>query len=190
MKKTTLHWRALLMANALLCLLGCASPSYQASSTEVAQQDFFDRWQALCGARFEGHTTFPEEPSEAFRGKKLVATVATCNATEIRIPFAVGADRSRTWVLTQTKYGALQLKHDHRHEDGTPDEINYYGGMATENGTASVQSFAADPHTARIIPEAASNVWQISLSQDGRELVYYLERHAQPRFRAQFVRVN
>jgi hypothetical protein len=23
----------------------------------------------------------------------------------------------------------LQLKHDHRHEDGTPDEVTMYGGV-------------------------------------------------------------
>ena len=37
-----------------------------------------------------------------------------------------------------------------------------YGGWATEDGTERSQSFAADEHTAHLIPEAATNVWRIT----------------------------
>ena len=92
------------------------------------QQAFFDRVKSLCGARYEGKSVFPEDPGDAFRGQLLVAVIESCGDDEIRIPFLVGPDASRTWVLKPTAEG-LQLKHDHRHEDGTPDEVTLYGGV-------------------------------------------------------------
>jgi hypothetical protein len=144
---------------------------------------FFHRIASLCGSAFEGYSSFPPDPDHSFAGRLLVATVSVCTENEIRIPFAVGEDQSRTWILTRDDRGLL-LKHDHRHEDGTPDEITMYGGWATEGGAERSQSFAADEHTAQLIPEAATNVWRLSLSADGRELTYYLERHSEPRFEA------
>ena len=46
--------------------------------------------------------------------------VRECSEDAIRIPFHVGEDRSRTWVVTRTANG-LRLKHDHRHEDGSEE---------------------------------------------------------------------
>lgn len=152
------------------------------------QQVFFDRLASLCGARFEGRSVFPEDPGDAFRDQLLVAVVETCGEDEIRIPFLVGADHSRTWVLKRTADG-LQLKHDHRHEDGTPDEVTLYGGTAINPGTYLSQSFPADSYTANLIPEAATNEWFLSLSEDAGEMTYYLERHNKARFKAILKRV-
>jgi hypothetical protein len=147
------------------------------------QAAFFERIHALCGARFEGRSTFPEDPGEAFRGKRLVAIVETCDERAIRIPFWVGDDTSRTWILTLVG-GGLELKHDHRHPDGSPDDVTMYGGTSVTPGTALSQSFPADEQTAGLIPEAQTNEWFLSLSEDDNKLVYYLERHGEPRFRA------
>lgn len=153
------------------------------------QQAFFNNIKARCGQRFEGQPTFPEDPGDGFRGQLLVAHIESCQEKQLRIPFIVGNDHSRTWIITMTDAG-LQLKHDHRHEDGTPDEITDYGGTAATPGTPWQQSFPADAHTAEIIPAAATNEWSLTLSEDGSELVYYLERHSQPRFRAELQRVD
>lgn len=147
------------------------------------QQAFFNRVATMCGARYEGESVFPEDPGDAFRGQLLVAVIESCEADEIRIPFLVGPDSSRTWVLTRTAEG-LQLKHDHRHEDGTPDEVTLYGGVATDPGSPLSQSFPADSYTADLIPEASSNEWFLSFSADRQELTYYLERYGKPRFKA------
>ncbi|MDX2219370.1 MAG: hypothetical protein SF172_10135 [Burkholderiales bacterium] len=144
---------------------------------------------SLCGARFEGESVLPRDPGDSFAGKKLVATLATCGESEIRVPFAVGEDRSRTWLITRTPNG-LQLKHDHRHADGTPDKITMYGGLVRAGGSAEQQAFAADAHTAKLIPEAATNVWTLTLSPDGQSLTYYLERNGKPRFKAVLKRVK
>lgn len=175
-----------IITNAVLAstLMAVAVPGALAGGAHAA---FFAKLSALCGATFEGASVFPVDPADAFAGKKLVANVASCKADEIRVPFVVGADRSRTWIIRHEP-GALTLKHDHRHEDGTPDAVTMYGGLANDSGSAQSQSFLADAHTAKLIPAAATNVWTISLSPDGRKLTYYLERDAKPRFKAELYR--
>lgn len=150
-------------------------------------QAFFDKLAGLCGQTFTGQSSFPDDPKDSFYGKPLVAHIAECGPAQIRVPFQVGTDTSRTWVFNLKEDG-LQLQHDHRHQDGTPHEVNLYGGMATAQGTALQQSFAADTHTIGQIPEAATNVWTLTLSEDGQSLIYYLERHGKPRFKATLYR--
>lgn len=157
------------------------------SSANEAQAAWFAALGKLCGATFEGASVFPRDPGDAFAGKTLVAKVASCTADEIRIPFAVGADTSRTWIVRRDREG-LTLKHDHRHADGTPDAVTMYGGAASAAGTALSQSFHADAHTARLIPAALTNVWTLSVAADGRSMVYYLERDGKPRFKAELQR--
>lgn len=133
---------------------------------------FWKELQKHCGKAYQG--TVSENPeSGTFKGKVLIMHVRTCSDSVIRIPFLVGDDRSRTWVLTRID-GRIQLKHDHRHEDGSEDKITQYGGLATNEGSASLQIFPADVQTASLLPNAASNVWWISL-QD-KVFTYNLRR--------------
>lgn len=151
-----------------------------------AQKAFFKNVKKLCGRKFEGATDFPAgDPSHPLMGKRLVMHVETCGEREIRIPFRVGADRSRTWVLTMTSAGLL-FKHDHRHADGTPDRVTNYGGLASGDGTAREQRFAADAFTAALIPEAKTNVWTMRIDEGQKRFTYYLERDGAPRYRAYF----
>lgn len=152
-----------------------------------ARADFFARLTAICGATFEGASVFPREAGDAFAGKKLMAKIASCTAGEVRVPFLVGADRSRTWIFTKSPAG-LELKHDHRHDDGTPDEQTMYGGMANDKGSASAQSFEADAYTAKLIPAASTNVWTVTLAPDGKSMSYHLARDGKPRFKAELAR--
>lgn len=162
-----------------------APSSVQSAAERDAQKPFFELLRSLCGQRFEGATEFPPDPEHPLAGKKLIITVEQCSETEIRIPLHAGEDRSRTWILTLTPEGLL-LKHDHRHPDGTPDKVTMYGGWAAAGGTAHRQRFAADEETAKLLPEAATNVWTIELDDDRRQLSYALERHDQPRYKAVF----
>jgi hypothetical protein len=150
-----------------------------------AQKAFFRNMKKLCGQKFEGATDFPPDPSHPLAGKRLVMHVEKCGEREIRIPFHVGEDRSRTWVLTLTADGLL-FKHDHRHEDGTPDRVTDYGGLASKDGTATEQRFAADAFTANLIPEAKTNVWTMRIDEQKKRFTYYLERGGSPRYRAYF----
>lgn len=170
-------------------LLVLAVSVTSAGAGQDARMEFFASLKGLCGARYEGAMTCPVDGRDDFAGKLLVATVTSCSDDEIRVPFLVGEDRSRTWIFSRTA-GGLQLKHDHRHADGTPDAVTMYGGMASASGTPLVQSFAADEHTAKLIPAAATNVWTVSLSADRETLTYHLERDGKPRFTAVLKRVK
>lgn len=170
-------------ATALAVLCAASLENIATASPTPEQEGFFQQLHALCGATFTGTTVFPEEPGEDWKGQTLVAHIETCDDGELRVPIRVGEDRSRTWILRKVE-GGLELKHDHRHADGTPDEITLYGGTTRSPGTVLAQSFPADAYTAELIPEAATNEWFLSLSEDGSELTYYLERHGKPRFKA------
>jgi hypothetical protein len=94
-------------------------------------------------------------------------------------PFHVGEDRSRTWVLTRAN-GAISLKHDHRHQDGSPDALTMYGGRTLDAGTARRQAFPADPETTDLftrlnLPASLPNVWAMEI-EPGRRFVYELGR--------------
>ena len=149
-------------------------------------ESFWDALMPLCGKAFEGRLTEGTEPSDAAIGaERLVMHVRSCSDTEIRIPFHVGENRSRTWVLTRTA-GGLRLKHDHRHEDGTPDRITEYGGDTRGDAGGLTLDFHADPHTAELIPAARTNIWTIGV-EPGKTFTYALRREAQGRrFRVEF----
>ncbi len=168
----------------LVIALGGTSLSAVAA-TDAASESFFANVRKLCGARFEGTTEFPLEAEHPLVGKKLFISVEQCGEQEIRIPLQAGEDKSRTWILTLSPKGLL-LKHDHRHPDGTPDEVTMYGGWAVEGGTPHRQRFAADADTAKLIPDAAPNVWTIEIDADKQQLIYALERHEKPRYKAVF----
>ncbi|MBD1398923.1 hypothetical protein H9Q13_17265 [Pontibacter sp. JH31] len=157
----------------------------QQSRVPATQQAFFTELSKLCGTSFRGTTVFPADDKDPFAGKELTMHVQVCSDTTIRIPFHVGEDKSRTWVIRKMQEG-LQLKHDHRHKDGTPDEITMYGGIALASDNASEMRFPADAHTAQLIPAASTNEWTLLLSPDGKTFSYILKRDNQLRFRADF----
>lgn len=147
---------------------------------------FWASLSELCGQAFEGRVEESIPPDPGFDGETLVMHVRECGDDEMRIPFHVGDDRSRTWVLTRTDDG-LRLKHDHRHEDGSPDEITDYGGDTPDAGTATRQDFHADDHTAELVPAAATNIWTVGVDRDAGTFTYALRREGTDRrFRAVF----
>jgi len=134
-----------------------------------------------CGQAFAGkvRVDVPETPDSAFAGKAMVMHVRECRAGEIRIPFQVGDDRSRTWVITRTATG-LRLKHDHRHEDGTPDASTMYGGDSVDAGTAVRQSFPVDAESVAMfgrqdLAASVTNTWAMEIVP-GKQFVYELSR--------------
>jgi hypothetical protein len=155
------------------------------NTTNVQQKQFFAQLSELCGNTYVGKTLYPNIPTDSMVGVKLTINFQSCSESEIRVPFHVGEDKSRTWIISQTNKGLL-LKHDHRHKDGSPDEITMYGGYANDQGSLFSQSFQADEQTAQLIPAAKSNVWQISIDQETKTLTYYLERNSKKRYKAIF----
>ena len=180
-------FRAALIFFALTVLASGAEPTAAPSPPAAASGAtlFFQNVRKLCGQRFEGATEFPkDDPGHPLAGKKLIILVEQCSNNEIRIPLQAGEDRSRTWILT-LRDGRLLLKHDHRHADGTPDKVTMYGGWAAE-GDANRQRFPADSDTAKLIPEAATNIWTLEIDAAKKQFIYALERNGQPRYKAVF----
>ncbi|HYC62221.1 MAG TPA: hypothetical protein VEK79_21905 [Thermoanaerobaculia bacterium] len=171
----------------LLLLLTLAAAGCRTATTPHPGDALWNALQPLCGKTFEGRLVEGTEPSDAEIGaQKLVMHVRDCSATEIRIPFHVGENGSRTWVLMRTGKG-LRLKHDHRHEDGTEDRITQYGGDTRATTLSRSVDFYADDYTARLIPTAATNIWTIAIDENGQTFTYALRREAQGRrFRVDF----
>lgn len=153
------------------------------SQTKAADQSalFWAELQKLCGKAFAGTVAAAPEGDTTFKDKALVMHVRACETGRIRIPFFVGADRSRTWILTRQSDGRILLKHDHRHADGSPDKVTMYGGLATNGGSATRQVFPADQQTVDILPAAAANVWWIELIA-GEIFSYNLRRLGSERY--------
>jgi hypothetical protein len=123
-------------------------------------------WQKLkqhCGKTYEGTVTSGATTNDGFSGKRLVMHVLSCEENQLLIPFNVGENRSRTWILTKAN-DRIELKHDHRHEDGTNDDVTMYGGTTTNSGLPGIAVFSADQMTATTIPAAATNVWWITIN--------------------------
>lgn len=158
--------------------------SYQESGPTPAE-DFLKNLKPFCGNRYAGKAVFPEADKNPFKGESLTIHFSKCADREVRIPFQVGNDKSRTWVITLDETGLL-LKHDHRHADGTPDEITQYGGYVIKPGSSTEQSFPADEYTAKLIPAAATNEWTLIIQPDKKILSYILKRDGQLRFQADF----
>lgn len=137
----------------------------QTNNITTGSDEFWNNLKAHCGKSYEGELA-SASPNDTFTGKKLVMHVRSCDEENvIRIPFYVGDDRSRTWVLTKLENGTIELKHDHRHEDGSPDKITMYGGISPNTGTDKLQYFPADQETTNLIGYAATNIWWITLDE-------------------------
>lgn len=180
--------RLSLIALAFL-LASCAGPQGAGS-----QAIFFQNLSALCGRTFEGRVTSPPVEADAdFAGRRLVMYVRDCGEDELRIPFHVGEDRSRTWIVRRERgpsgTGLLSLKHDHRHADGSEDRLSLYGGATVTEGSASRQEFPADAFSRALferegIPQSSANVWALEL-HPARMFAYELSRPGRF-FRVQF----
>ncbi|MHB1327089.1 MAG: hypothetical protein ACYC2K_02695 [Gemmatimonadales bacterium] len=172
------RWAVAALLLAVACRPGDAPPPAHG-------QTFWAGLEGLCGKSFAGRLVEAPPGDSTFADRALVMQVRTCSPDEIRIPFHVGDDRSRTWVLTRVGDG-LRLKHDHRHADGTPDSVTQYGGDARLPGTATQFDFPADSLTVGLIPAAATNVWTVVV-EPGKRFVYALVREGTDRrFRIEF----
>ncbi len=139
---------------------------------KTPSQQFWETLSSHCGKSYAGKLVSPESDPR-FAGN-LVMHVRSCEDGRLRIPFFVGEDLSRTWVLTMDEQQLIQLKHDHRHADGAEDAVTQYGGKATNTGSASTQFFPADAFTAGMLPAAVGNVWWIMV--DETSFTYNLRR--------------
>jgi len=134
---------------------------------------FLEQFKKLEGKYFEGEIVSGGKEGDGFVGQKLMMQVKSYTDREVKIPFYVGEDKSRTWVLSYSN-NVLTLKHDHRHKDGSADAVTFYGGTANNTGSEIMQMFPADQETCQMIVYACYNVWWITM--DGNTYTYNLRR--------------
>lgn len=145
---------------------------------------------AHCGQAFAGRIVAnePRAESDPFENQSLVMHVRTCEPNRVLVPFHVGGNRSRTWILTRTA-GGLQLEHDHRHADGSEDALTMYGGATSGPGTPTRQEFPADAFSRELFerrqtPASVKNTWAMEIVAR-RVFAYELTRPGR-RFRVEF----
>jgi hypothetical protein len=148
-----LHRRLVIPPVLLLALAACATGRAEAPMAEAAQaaatpQDaFWANLQQHCGHAYPGRLILEPPGDDMLSGtEELIVHFRECGPDTLKVPFHIEKeaeqtwDRSRTWVFMRTADG-LELRHDHRHEDGTPDETTWYGGHTHTDGTAQQQEF-------------------------------------------------
>ena len=180
-----------------ILLAACADsptppPAEFGAATPPAPDQFLSRLAMRCGESFEGRiiANTPPLESDPFVGQRLVMHVRECSPEEVRIPFHVGDDHSRTWILTRTDTG-LRLKHDHRKPDGSDDAVTMYGGDTATVGTPVRQEFPVDDLSIELflredLPASVTNVWAMEIEPETRFL-YELAREAEGRlFQVEF----
>ena len=167
--------KTILAAALALILSACATTP----APSPAQAVFMARLNALCGQRFEGRVVTTDAVDADFASQRLLMHVRDCSSNEVRIPFSVGEDRSRTWFVTRTSDG-LTLKHDHRDPQGEPDGLHWYGGDTNSAGTAERQEFPVDAFSIELFNAgnaavSTTNVWAMEIHPD-RMFAYELRR--------------
>ena len=157
--------RLMIMA-ALAALAACSNAG---DAEDAAAGRFFASLSDLCGKAYEGRLVSTDDADAAFADETLVMHVRQCRDDEIRIPFHVGDDHSRTWVATRTQTG-LRLKHDHRHEDGTEDAVTQYGGdsaaVTATRAEFPVDRFSIEMFQREGLTASVVNVWAMEITDD------------------------
>jgi hypothetical protein len=187
----------LLVASLWLASCSTASDTTASALSAVVQSPadtFMAALAAHCGRAFAGRIVANTPASTApdpFDGKALVMHVRGCDepARELRVPFHVGDDHSRTWVINRTTTG-LRLKHDHRHRDGSADVLTMYGGDTASPGEAGRQEFPVDAESVALFRRegstaSVSNTWAMEIGP-GKNFVYELSRPDGRLFRVEF----
>jgi len=167
-----MHFKYMIFVIALMC-----EPLFAAQF----QDDFWSSISSLEGKSFNGELVIGTEPSDKdFMKGQAVMYVWKVSDSVIKIPFHIGDDHSRTWVLTKTDQG-IQLKHDHRKPDGSEDKVTQYGGDTFAKGTPIRQEFKADKFTGELLAASARNIWAMEI-ESGKRFVYELRREHENRF--------
>lgn len=160
---------------------GSRMAAMAATAQPAPSSQFFTALSGLCGKAFAGRiaANTPPQPNDPFEGRQLVLHIRTCETDRVLVPFHVGEDRSRTFVITRLA-DRLRFKHDHRHKDGTSDVLTMYGGETLSVGTATRQEFPVDAESKALFTRekrevSNTNTWAMEILP-GKMLAYELSR--------------
>jgi hypothetical protein len=177
-------------------LVSCGNLTQDAAKEEKAShfdsgihEQFIENLASLCGKSYVGEQVYRSHHGESWADKKMIMHVNVCETDKVYIPFHVDADYSRTWMFVAEE-GKLHFKHQHLHEDGTPEEGSMYGGYADNLGTSFIQYFPADDYTGKVIEGGSGNIWTVALAEDLSWFSYRLDRDGEKRFEILFDLTN
>jgi len=105
--------------NRLANVLAGESATGSSRDSSQDQAKFMQAFQPYCGQAFAARIMQDSAPNPDW-DHPLVVHIRDCEDSVIRMPLQVGADRSRTWVLTFHS-GSIDFQHIHLHQDGSPD---------------------------------------------------------------------
>jgi len=130
----------------------------------------FDDLKDLCGKAFEGRVVEDSSRSDDWSKNRIVMHIRDCSDGQVKVPLHVGDNRSRVWIITKLPDGNMQLKHDHRHEDGTSDTVTMYGGHTRVIASVSNLDFPVDAESiesfkANGLEASVTNVWQMRIGE-------------------------
>jgi hypothetical protein len=163
--------RTLVPAVLSLLLVAACGPPAAPSGTAGAviapaspQDAFWENLRSLCEGAAEGRLIqAPPGDTQIEPGARLVVHFRECGPAELRFPLHVDENRSRTWVFIRHA-DALELRHDHRHPDGTEESSSWYGASTMDEGTPARQEFVSERNGMRV-------GWRVEI-EPGRRFTY------------------
>lgn len=147
-------------------------------------------WNALkaqCGKAFEGVvTSIPEGDTQLAGAEEIVVHFDSCTENVIRVPFHLKKgdgiwNRSRTWIFIRNEHG-IELRHDHRTEDGAEDVRTWYGGFAHKDVTSNQVEFVTEQ---QVMADGPNGGWRV-IMEPGVRYVYGTIRAGEFRHRLDF----
>lgn len=126
-----------------------------AAVATASENSVWNVLSANCGKAFVGKIVKDTAPSDTWTNARIVMHVRDCSENEIKVPLHVDENRSRIWIITKLPTGKMRLKHDHRHEDGSSDDVTMYGGTSA---SISVGGIDADDTATVTFPVDAESI--------------------------------
>jgi len=170
-----------LLTLSTLSLLACSA------NTDISAQDqFIANLKTHCGKAYAGKLVSTDAVDADMASQNMTMYV-DCTDDGLRIPFAVGDNRSRTWVFTETDAG-LRLKHQHNHKDGSEDAVSMYGGDTADAGSSTRQDFPVDDFSKALflkegLDVSVTNIWAVEITS---KIYAYEMRRENRLFRVEF----
>ena len=153
------------------------------------EEGFLENLSLLCGKSYRGEQTYMAPDRESWADKDFVMHVVLCEEDLVKIPFHLDDDQSRTWMFL-VEDGRLRFRHDHRHDDGSPEDLTLYGGYSDGEGTAFRQYFPADPYTIDLLVDTLDRQWNIIMDEELKTFSYQLQYKGTIVFQADFDLAN
>lgn len=113
------------------------------------QEQFWASLQALCETATAASGKLLQSPDDQIDpNAALTVHFRECGDEELRFPLHVDDNRSRTWVFIRHA-DRLELRHDHRQQDGTEERTTWYGASTLDQGTSGRQEFVNERNNVR-----------------------------------------